>query len=125
MKNQIIKSVRLFTKDRYLTVILSIFLVLCFASVVLLTLEIHPSELQVVVHYTAFGPTNFYRDKWFYLITFVVYILLIAVMHTIIAYKLSQKKGRDLTAAFIFLSIIILVVSTALFYHILKVASLS
>ncbi len=125
MKNQITKSIQSFTKDRYLTVLLSIFLLLCVTAIVLLAIEIHPSELQLVVHYTSFGPTNFYRDKWFYLITFIGYIILLAITHTLLSHKLLQKKGRELTAAFIFLSIIILIISTVLFYHVLKIASLS
>jgi hypothetical protein len=125
MKQQFTKSLRVFTKDRYITVLLASFLLLCIAIIIFLAVQIHPSELQVVVHYTSFGSTNFYRDKWYYLLTFVVFVLLVAVTHSVISYKLLQKRDREITAAFLWLSIILILIATALFYQVLKIASLS
>ena len=125
MKQQVIQAVRFITKDRYISVLLAAFLALCLAVVVFLLTQIHSSELQIVVHYTRFGTTNFYRDKWYYLLTFVMLIVLLAVGHTAISYKLLQKKGRDFTIAFLWLSMTLIFIAAALFYQILKIASLS
>jgi hypothetical protein len=125
MKQQFTKSLRVFTKDRYITVLLASFLLLCIAVIIFLAVQIHPSELQVVVHYTSFGSTNFYRDKWYYLLTFVAFVLIIAVTHSVIGYKLLQKRDKEITVAFLWLSIILILIATALFYQVLKIASLS
>ncbi len=125
MKKQFINAVKTFTKDGYLTVLLAVFLILCVIALIVLFFTIHPSELQVVVHYTSFGPTNFYRDKWYYLLTFVGFIVLSAVIHSVISYKLLETKGRELAAAFLWLSILLVLIAAALFYQILKIASLS
>ncbi|MDB5177347.1 MAG: hypothetical protein JWN75_1015 [Candidatus Saccharibacteria bacterium] len=125
MKQRITTLFQVLTADRYILVLLAVFLISSLALLVYLATSIHASELQVVVHYTSFGTTNFYRDKWYYLLSFAGFIILMAVLHTLITYKLLQAKGRDLTIAFIWLGITLLVISGALFYQILKVASLS
>lgn len=125
MKQQFIKSVKIYTKDRYLTILLGGFFLLCLMAVAYLLFTIRPSELQIVVHYTSFGPTNFYRDKWYYLLSFVGFVLVMAVIHAVISYQILQKRGRELAIAFLWLSVIILLVALALFYQVLKIASLS
>lgn len=125
MKQRIISSARQLLGDRSLTVLLSVFLLGCIVLLIYLAVVIRPSELQVVVHYTSFGATNFYRDKWYYLLTFSAFIILIATTHTLIAYRLLIAKGREFAVAFVWLGITVLVVAAALFYQILKVASLS
>lgn len=125
MRKQVVKSVQLFLEDRYLSGLLGSFLLLCIITIIYLAFMIHASELQVVVHYTSFGTTNFYRDKWYYLLSFVGFILVMAVVHSVITYKLLQKKGRDLAIAFVWMSILFVFIAVALFYQVLKIASLS
>ena len=125
MKKQITTSIQLVLKDRYLSGLLGGFLVLCVATIVYLAFMIRASELQIVVHYTSFGTTNFYRDKWYYLLSFVGFILVMAVVHTIVTYKLLQKRGRDLALSFVWLSILLVLIAVALFSQVLKIASLS
>ena len=125
MKQRIISSTRQLLEDRSLTVLISVFLLGCIVLLIYLAAVIHPSELQVVVHYSSFGATNFYRDKWYYLLTFSVFVILLALSHTLIAYRLLIAKGREFAIAFVWLGITVLIVAAALFYQILKVASLS
>ena len=125
MKKQALKSVQTILDDRYLSVLLGGFLLLCLVVIIYLGFTIHASELQVVVHYTSFGTTNFYRDKWYYLLTFAFFVLIMAVGHTIIAIKLLEKKGREFALSFVWLSVVIILIAAALFYQVLKIASLS
>lgn len=87
--------------------------------------QIRPSELQVPVRYSSFGVTNFYRDRWYYLIGFVVFAVVVALMHVLISLKLYVAKGRQLSIAFIWLSVIMLTISAVFIYAILRVVSLS
>lgn len=125
MKKQIITAVRIILRDRYLTVLLGVFLLGCLSLLLYLGLSIHPSELQVVVHYTGFGTTNFYRDKWYYLVSFVLFVIFVAVLHPTLTYKILQLKGRPLAVAFAWLGITVVIIASLLFYQILKIASLS
>lgn len=125
MKEQIILAVRIVLRDRYLTVLLASFLFLCLCLLIFIGFSIHPSELQVVVHYTSFGATNFYRDKWYYLLTFGVFVVIMAATHCILTYKILQLKGRAFAVAFTWLGFILFGISATLFYQVLKIASLS
>lgn len=125
MKEQITLAVRIVLRDRYLTVLLASFLFLCLCLLLFVSISIHPSELQVVVHYTSFGTTNFYRDKWYYLLSFVGFVVVMATTHTVLTYKIHQLKGREFAIAFAWLGFIIFGISAALFYQALKIASLS
>jgi hypothetical protein len=125
MKKQLVTSAQTILKDRLLSGLLAAFLLMCLVVILYLAFTIHQSELQVVVHYTSFGTTNFYRDKWYYLLSFVVFVLVMAIVHSVIAFKLLEKKGRDLAIAFVWLSLLMIFVATALFYQVLKIASLS
>ncbi len=125
MKQQLVTSARRIFEDRYLASLLLGFIFLCIGSIAYLLLLIHPTELQIVVHYTTFGSTNFYRDKWYYLLTFVAFIILVAVTHSVLAYKLLGAKGRQFAAAFLWLGIVIVVMAVTMSYQIMKVASLS
>jgi hypothetical protein len=125
MKKQIINAVRIILRDRFLAILLGVFLLGCLSLLVYLGLSIHSSELQVVVHYTGFGSTNFYRDKWYYLVSFALFVVCIALLHPALTYKILQLKGRPLAVAFAWLSLIIVMITTLLLYQILKIASLS
>lgn len=87
--------------------------------------NIRPSELQVPVRYTSYGITNFYRDKWYYLITLVVFALAVTAMHGLISFKLYAVKGRGLAVSFIWLSAIMLVIAAVFMYAIFRVVALS
>lgn len=86
---------------------------------------IRPSDLQVPVRYSSFGITNFYRDKWYYLISFVLFGLLIVVMHTGISLRLLSAKGRPFALGFIWLSIAMLSVAAVTIYALFRVVTLS
>lgn len=125
MKKQFVTAVQTILKDRFLSGLLAAFLLACLVVILYLAFTIHQSELQVVVHYTSFGTTNFYRDKWYYLLSFVAFVVVMAVVHSVITFKLLEKKGRDLAISFIWLSLLMTFIATALFYQVLKIASLS
>jgi hypothetical protein len=125
MKDQIQSAAHTIIRDRQLATLLGVFVFLCIGLLIFIGVSIHPSELQVVVHYTSYGTTNFYRDKWYYLVAFGVFVVMMAIAHTILSYKLLQSKGRSFAIAFIWLGFILLAVSATLFYQVLKIASLS
>lgn len=99
-------------------VILSLILILTAA------LHVHPSELQVTVHYTAFGVTNFYRDSWYYLVVFVLQAVLLLIAHTLITIKLYDQKGRSFALLFLALSCAVAVIIELLMVGLFHVVAL-
>lgn len=108
MKPIIKDSLKQLVADRYLLVLTSFLLLLALSFVTYIILSVHPSELQLVSHYSAFGITHLYRDQWYYLLSFALFGLVIAVLHIAIAIKLLIIKGPSLAVMFTWLGIAII-----------------
>jgi hypothetical protein len=122
MKNNIIRSIKLILADRPVTVLLIGLVVACLVYCLYVGLSLRPSDLQVAVHYTAFGETNFYREKWYYLLSFIGFGLIVAILHSAIAVKLYVLERRQLAIVFILISLLVLIVGWILTGAVLRVA---
>ena len=91
--------------NRYLTVLSIILVLLSVGLIIYIAATVHPSDLQLVTHYTAFGVTHLYRDQWFYLLSFIGFAVLVAFFHIAIAIKLYVAKGHPLAIMFAWLGI--------------------
>lgn len=94
--------------DRTLVIPLLIMLVLSIGLAVYAIFRLHISGVQLPIRYSDYGSTNTYRDKWYYLLSFPLLGLFIAVFHTFIAAKL-KAKNRELAVGFIVGSVAVLV----------------
>ncbi len=111
--------------DRPLAIVLGLFLFGCLALLIYFTLTIRPSELQVVNHYTSFGTTNFYRDRWHYLIGFAAFVIVMAFAHGALTLRVLAQKGHDLAMAFAWLGVVLVVITAMISYQVLSIASLT
>jgi uncharacterized BrkB/YihY/UPF0761 family membrane protein len=112
--NKIIKdSLRQLISDRYLLSLVVLMILLALGASILIGLSIHSSERQLVSHYSAFGITHFYFDKWFYSFVFVAFELLIAALHSVISVKLLLTKGHSMAIMFAWFGIGIVLVGYA------------
>ncbi len=98
-------------------------MLLALSFIIYVGLSVHPSDLQLVSHYSAFGITHFYRDQWYYLLTFGVFGLFVAVMHVALAVKLLIVKGPALAILFTWFSLAIIVFAWMTTYAVLNVWS--
>lgn len=110
--------------DRFLTVLLILFVLACTAYCIYVGVSLRPSDLQVAVHYTAYGETNFYREKWYYLLTFVALGLIVAFTHTTLTVKLYMQGRRQIALLFLGLSFLLLMITWIITRSILKIAFL-
>ena len=124
MKTEFINTAKMVLADRLMTVITIVFILLCVAYCIYVGVSLHPSDLQVAVHYSIYGQTNFYRDKWYYLITFIVFGILLAIVHTILTAKMYAQGRRQMALLFIALSYLILTITWFVTWSILKIAFL-
>ncbi len=95
------------------------------AVIVMGAIYIRPSELLVEVRYSDFSQAGFYRDKWYYLLSFVVFAVGIGVAHSAIAAKIYRLKGRVAAISFLWLSVAILLVAAVYIRAILNIVKLS
>lgn len=124
MKTNTINYIKTIISDRVLAALIIAFVLGCLAYCVFIGISLRPSDLQVAVHYTAFGEAGFYREKWYYFINFIVLGLLMMVMHTILTVKLYIQGRRQMALFFISLSILLVVIAWFLTRAILRVAFL-
>lgn len=124
MKSTLTNSIKLILDDRLLSGLLILLVLACLAYCIYIGISLRPSDLQVAIHYTAFGGTSFYREKWYYLITFIVFGALIATMHSALVIKIYTQGRREIAILFAWLSILLVVIAWFVTWAILKVAFL-
>ena len=124
MKLNLIKSIKPIIDDRLMAVLIILFVIICLAYCIYVGVSLRPSDLQVAVHYSAYGETSFYRDKWYYLITFIIFGILQAVMHTALIGKIYIQGRRQLALLFAWLSLLIIVITWFTTWAVLGVAFL-
>jgi hypothetical protein len=90
---------------------------------VFILINVRPSELQLVTHYTAFGVTQLYRDQWWYLLGFAVLGLFTAFFHTALAIKMYVTKGSPLAIMVLWLGIGIILFAWVMSFSIINVWS--
>ena len=111
--------------DRTLFVQSIIIAVIGIVYLVYIGLSLAPADLQIATRYTSFGSTQYYRNKWYYLLTFVVFGLMIVVSHMGLIVKLATRDMRPLAVAFGWLSVVILGLLFFITFSVLGVAYLS
>ena len=123
MKKIIEESFSQLLGNRRLFVLCIVLALLAISFAFYVGFNVHPSELQLVSHYSAFGVTHFYRDQWYYLLDFGVFGILVALMHIILAVKILVVKGPTLAVLFAWMSIAIIIFAWMTTYALLNVWS--
>lgn len=124
MKKTITATLKTILEDRYLTVMIIGLILFSLIYSIYIAASLRPSDLQVAVHYTAFGPTGFYRQQWFYLINFIVFGLIIAVAHAALIIKMHIQGRRQMALLFAWISFLLVVIAFFMTRAVLKVAFL-
>lgn len=121
MKNRIQESFNKVLSDKPLLALNIGLVVFAILACLAIGFSVGPSDLQLVTHYSAFGATHLYRDQWFYLLTFVLFPLIVCVLHTIIAAKLFILDKRSLSVIFLWAGIAVILLDWAMAKAILNI----
>ncbi len=105
MKTNFISFIRPALKDRRILLIFAILAMISIVYTIYVGLYIHPTELQVAAHYTAYGETHFYRDQWYTLISLITLGLIVPIVHIGIVARLFNDGLRSFAIAFGYYSI--------------------
>lgn len=124
MKHTIIEYIKPVIRDSHALALMIAIVILTLILVIVAMINIHPTELQIVTHYSGFGVTNFYRDKWYYLINFIVFGVLLAVSHIAIGCKLYTEKSRSMSIGFLWLSVAVVLLTIFVMAALMNVANL-
>lgn len=124
MKTNLLSAIKLVAADRVVAVLTVLVILASLGYATFVGLSLHPSDLQVAVHYSAFGETTFYREKWYYLLSFVMFGLIVAVVHTALILKIYAQERRQLAIFFAWLSLLLVFIAIALTRSVLNIAFL-
>jgi hypothetical protein len=124
MKKTIATTLKTILEDRLLTAMIIVLIVLSLAYCIYVGASLRPSDLQVAVHYTAFGPTGFYRQKWYYLINFAALGMIVAAVHATLIVKFHTQGRRQMALLFAGVSLLLLLVAFFMTRAVLRVAFL-
>jgi hypothetical protein len=107
-----------FIRDRAALALLAGFLLTMIVLVVMTFFSIHVSDVQLPVRYSGYGSTSIYRDRWYSLLSFVLFALLTGGINGYLIIKLHALR-RNLSLGFAMVSlamgIVALVVAAAVF----------
>jgi hypothetical protein len=76
-------------------------------------LNIHPSDVTVYSRYTAFGEAHFYKAHWQYLLTFVLFGIVVTIGHVSLMVKLHSLERRQTALIVGWLAIVLLCIAAA------------
>jgi hypothetical protein len=124
MKSASINYIKLILADRAVSLLLLLFIVVMIAYGTYVGISLRVSDLQVAVHYTAFGETTFYRDKWYYLVSFIFFGAIMTIAHSVLTVKLFSQGRRQFALLFIWLSLLLAIIVWITTWSVLKVAFL-
>lgn len=108
-KTNFIQSIKQLLTNRYLTVLSGVTTFLALSLIIFILVRVHPSDLQLVTHYTAFGVTHLYRDQWFYLLNFIGFAVIVAFVNVAITIRIYLLKGHPLAVLFAWFGIGLLI----------------
>jgi len=112
-KEAIKTSFREVTKDRPYVLLMGLIILMGLAYCLIVALSIHPSDVTVYTRYTAFGEAHFYKDHWQYLMSFVLFGIVVAVAHSALMVKLHDMGRRQTGVLIGWFGIIVLLVAVA------------
>lgn len=124
MKNLIITAVKQFFADRAMLGLVLALLLVAVGYTVYVALALQPSDLQVATRYTAFGDTHFYRNKWYYLISFILFGVVVTVVHTALAVKFYNRGQRQFAVSLVVLTLLIFAIAWIIARSVLGIAFL-
>lgn len=125
MKKRLLSSFQDLFQDKRLLGLSIAILVVTLVYVLYVALSLGPTEQQIATRYSAFGETHLYRNKWYYLLTFIIFAFTIAVSHIMLMIKLKERGIRSLGVAFGILTLIIFAILFFVTRSVLGIAYLS
>lgn len=124
IRNIIKTAVKDLLSQRILAVLAGVTFLIAIAFIIYIIATVHPSEVPLVTHYTAFGPAHIYRDQWYYLlITLIAFALIVAIAHVALTVKAYQTKGRHMALFVAWMGIGILIFAWVIAASIINVWS--
>ena len=111
--------------DRGLLALLVVILLGVVAYCIYIAVSLQPNDIPLAIRYTSFGDTQYYREKWYYLVSFIGFGVVFGLAHIAMIIKLHAIEMKQLAFGLAWLSLVMLVMMFIYTYSVLGVAYLS
>ncbi len=125
MKHYLSPIISQFRNDRSFLFLLAALITTGVVYIIYVSIALAPTDLQVATRYTAFGNVQYYRDQWFYLLSFVGFGGIATVIHAGMAIKLYIRNMRSLAFGFGWLGLILMLIMFLIARSVIGIAYLS
>lgn len=122
MRDIITSSIRRAAQERMLLVVFGLLVVLCAGIAIYFGVRVQPSYNQVYTHYTSYGGVNLYASQWWYALSFPLFFVVVAILHTAIGVKVYTLKGKQLATGFGWFSVGLVIFAAITLTYIVNVA---
>ena len=120
MKNHIFGAFKQLPKHKRLLWLLVVLAIFSLAVAVFIGMTIEPSELRIITHYTAYGSTHFYRDQWVYMISFIIFIVMVAILGVGVSLKLLRQDREVLALLYGWISMGLVAMTLITYIHLTR-----
>lgn len=124
MRNIPTELIKSYFRDRTMLGLTVAVCLLALAYCLYVGLSLEVSDLQVATRYTAFGDTHFYRNKWYYLLSFILFGIIVATAHVALAVKLYGRQQRQFAIALLAFTLFFISVGWLITRSVLQIAFL-
>lgn len=85
-------------------------------------LRIQVQEITLPVRYTGFGEAHFYKDRWYYLLQFVTFGVIVGITHALLMVKLYSIERHQAARIIGWMTILLLIIAAAYAHSVLSIA---
>lgn len=122
---QITKSdIKQAISDRWWVSLAVINIIAAIVVSIVIAVNIEPRETQVITHYSSFGITNFYRDYWYHLYSYIALAWIMVGSNVLLSLKLKSIERRDLALALLWSGLAMLTILMIFALSIARIAAL-
>jgi len=118
------RELLLFSQDRLAVTLLVLLALTSLLLVVITILSVRVSDVQVPVRYSGYGFTNLYRDKWYALLSFGIFPLLVFGVNGFLAVKLHATR-RGIAIGLLGISFVMLLIALIVSNAVFRLAAFS
>lgn len=123
--NNTMHSFRKLLSDRAYSAALIVQGIIVLVIIIAGIVYIRPDEIKLPTSFSNYDERQYILGSWYYSINFLLFAVIVAVLHLMISAKLYHRNGRQVAIAYVYLGAIILMISLIFVLAIFKAVALS
>jgi hypothetical protein len=93
------------------------------AITVVSLLSLRVTTVNIPVHFSSY-PNTFFNDRWYYVLAFILFAIVIFVVHLFLTAKLISSEKRELVPVVQFIGVLVLLIALMVVLNIFNIIGL-